>query len=222
MFPIWTIPDRSYQYLPRYLLLCLLPPPSSTPCSLSLPLCCVCVTCLCGNPRWWWLRPCHWFRWHICHTHVCQQLLLLRLVELQGKASLVDFLTGWLICLSGYGDPWPRYHLLPLSLRPVNVTLASLTAPHSSHTLMHAWLPGERNMERSTLATVGLSRSLLRKHPQGFCDENVWRQDDLTVTRESVWRSVNRKITLQERPILFFLLFIHICIFILSYWRQYS
>lgn len=98
--------------------------------SLFPTLSAVCVTCLCGNPIWWWLRPCHWFRWHICHTHVCHQLLLLRLTGLQGKASFVDFLTGWLICLSGHRDPWPFYHLLPLTL-PVNVTLDSLTDnPH--------------------------------------------------------------------------------------------
>lgn len=77
---------------------CCLPPPSSVPLpplqSVSHTPCCVCMTCLCGNPIWWWLRPCHWFRWDICHTHVCQPLLLLGLVKLPWKASPVDFLTG--------------------------------------------------------------------------------------------------------------------------------
>lgn len=101
------------------------------PLSVFAP-CCVCVTCLCGNPRWRWLRPRRWFTWHICHTHVCQKLLLL---GLRGKASFVDFLSGWLI------DPWPRYHLLPLTPLLINVTLDSLTAPtpplfHHTHACM--------------------------------------------------------------------------------------
>lgn len=134
------------------------------PCHLPLlsvvTLCCVCLTCLCVSPIWCWLRLCHWFGCHICHTHVCQQLLLLGLAGLQEKASPVDFFTGWLICLSGHSDPWPRYHLLLLPLL-VNVTLDSLMVPPSPFFCYlhhpHAWLPGGRSMERSTLATVGCS-----------------------------------------------------------------
>lgn len=165
---MWTIADISYQYLSYYILLCLL----RATRLLHFIFLQLSLLCLCGNPIWWWLRLCHWFRWHICHTHVCQQLLLLGLVGLQGKASVVDFLAGWFICLSWHCDLWPCYHLLPFTL-PINVTLDSLTAqlPPLLHTaVLCAWLQTQRNMTWPTDAAIcpNVILSTSKETPQEF------------------------------------------------------
>lgn len=123
----------------------------NSPTPISVPSA-VCLSCLCSNHMWWLLWPCHWFRCHICHTHVCWLLPLLGPAGLQGKASSAEYVTGWLFCLSEHRDPWPRYHLLALVLPPY-VTLDCWWFWFSAPLLTGLHLC----MITTTLATVGQS-----------------------------------------------------------------
>lgn len=124
---------------------------ANSPTPISVPSA-VCLSCLCGNHMLWLLRPCHWFRCHICHTHVCWLLPLLGPAGLQEKASSAEYVTGWLFCLSGHRDPWPHYHLLALVLPPY-VTLDCCWFWFSAPLLTGLHLC----MITTTLATVGHS-----------------------------------------------------------------
>lgn len=134
------------------------------------------LSCMCGNHIWRWLRPCLWFRCHICHTHVCWLLPLLGLAGLQGEASSVDSVTGWLFSLSWHCDPWPCYYLLALVLPPPNLNLQCwwlwFSAPRL--TALHLCTI------TATLVTVG--------HSYVFQRGILWEHaDDLTVRRVCGW-----------------------------------
>lgn len=127
--------------------------------SLSHPLCCVCVTCLCGNPHMVMIETLSLDQMaHLSHT--CLPTAAVARAFWAAGESISCWLPYWVARLF-VRVPWPLTPLPPPALTLlVNVTLDSPTDPtlplfrcHGTH----AWLWGARNMEWSTLATLGLS-----------------------------------------------------------------
>lgn len=117
-----------------FFLLCLLPPPSFL-CPSSTPAVCLPHSLLCLHDMFVW-QP---------HMVMIETLSLVQMGHLshtclpavavaRAREAAVEGIScwlphrGWLICLWGHRELWPRYHLPPLTL-PANVTLDSPTVP---------------------------------------------------------------------------------------------